>query len=307
MAYDFAAIRELIDAAFGDEELCAFCFDHCPQVYEQFTVGQTKGARVRMLVDHARRHGLVDQFLAEVERANPHKYAEFAPRLKTAVPIPRPRIGCLVAAAGLVILVGIGVGLIALGLRGWDGTPSPPATEPAVVAPKPTPIPEPSLIPTPEPTPTSVYRSGLITYITEGEDGRCLHALRPDGTPATLVEGVVDVVVLAVSPDRDYLAIALSDEQELERSSDYLRFVGGEGLSLVVVSADGQESITVVQGEPLVSAAYTPSGELVVAVLGDSTITYTVTRADGSGPRELYYSHNVFVTPEAVEEAVEEP
>jgi hypothetical protein len=131
--------------------------------------------------------------------------------------------------------------------------------------------------------------------------------LQPDGTSATLVEGAVDAVVLAVSPHRDYLAIAQSDEGELARSSDYVRFIGGDGLSLAVVSADGQESTVVVKGVPWVSATYTPAGELVVAVLADSTITYTVTRVDGSDPRELYLSHNVFVTPEAVEEAVEEP
>jgi hypothetical protein len=152
-----------------------------------------------------------------------------------------------------------------------------------------------------------IYQSGLITYISQDEGERRLYALQPDGTPTTLVEGAVDAVVLAVSPDRDYLAIARSDEVELARSSDHLRFIGGEGLSLVVVSADGQESTTVVDGVPLVSATYTPAGELVVAVLGDSTITYTVTRVDGSGARELYHSHNVFVTPEAEEEAVEEP
>jgi hypothetical protein len=295
MPHDFAAIRELVDAAFGDEDLSAFCCDHCPRVYEQFTAGQTKGARVRMLVDYARRHGLVDQLLAEVERANPHKYAEFAPRLKTAVPVPRPRIGCLVAAVGMVLLVGIGVGLVALGIKGRDGTPSPRLTEPAVAK------------PTPTPTPMPIYQSGLITYISQDEGERRLYALQPDGTPATLVEGAVDAVILAVSPHRDYLAIAQSDEVELTRSSDYLRFIGGEGLSLVVVSADGQESTTVVEGVPLVSATYTPGGELVVAVLADSTITYTVTRVDGSGARELHRSHNVFVTPEAVEEAVEEP
>ena len=293
MAYNFAAIRELVDAAFGDEDLSEFCFDHFPRVYEQFTAGQTKGARVRMLVGYARRHGLVDQLLAEVERANPHKYAEFEPRLKATVPVPRPRIGCLAAAVGMVLLVGVGVGLVALGIKGWDGTPSPRPTESAVAAPK--------------PTPTHIYRSGLITYITQDGDERRLHALQPDGTSATLVEGAADVVVLAVSPDRGYLAIARSDGEEFGGRSKYVRFIGGEGLSLVVVSADGLESTTVVDNVPFLSATYTPSGELVVAVLGDSTITYTVTRVDGSGPRELYLSHNVFETSEPVVEPVEEP
>ena len=288
MAYNFVAIREMVDAAFGDEDLSEFCFDHCPRVYEQFTAGQTKGARVRMLVDYARRRGLVDRLLAEVERANPHKYAEFAPRLNTAVPIPRPRVRWPVVGAAVVLVAVIGGGLIALGIKGWDGTPSPRPTEPVVA------------------TATPIYRSGLITYITKGEDGKRLHALQPDGTSATLVKGAVDAVVLAVSPHRDYLAIAQSDEAKLERSSNYPRFIGGEGLSLVVVSVDAQKSITVVEGVPLVSATYTPVGELVVALLADSTITYTVTQVDGSDPRELYLSHNVVGTSAPVEEPVEE-
>ena len=35
MRYDLAAVRELVSAAFSDEELRTFCFDHYRVVYEQ--------------------------------------------------------------------------------------------------------------------------------------------------------------------------------------------------------------------------------------------------------------------------------
>ena len=55
MPYNLAAIRELVAAAFADEELRTFCFDHYRAVYEQFVAGQGKGARVLTLVEHADR------------------------------------------------------------------------------------------------------------------------------------------------------------------------------------------------------------------------------------------------------------
>ena len=46
MPYNLAAIRELLHAAFGDEDLVVFCADHFPAVRQQFTTGQTEGQRV---------------------------------------------------------------------------------------------------------------------------------------------------------------------------------------------------------------------------------------------------------------------
>ena len=86
MRYDLAAIRELVSAAFSDEELRTFCFDHYRAVYEQFAVGQSKGAWVLALVEHADKHGLLDNLLAQVKRANPHQYEVFESRICVQLP-----------------------------------------------------------------------------------------------------------------------------------------------------------------------------------------------------------------------------
>lgn len=85
MLYDLSVVRKLIAAALEDEDLNILCLDHFPAVYEQFTVGQTKGQRVQLLIDHARRNGLLDELLDKVRQANPYQYAEFEPRLE-AIP-----------------------------------------------------------------------------------------------------------------------------------------------------------------------------------------------------------------------------
>lgn len=75
-----AAIRELVDAAFNDEDLDMFCFDHFPEVRKNFAAGQTKGARVVMLVDYAQRYGHVEKLLRETKRLNPYQYGKYESR-----------------------------------------------------------------------------------------------------------------------------------------------------------------------------------------------------------------------------------
>ncbi|MDQ5825424.1 MAG: effector-associated domain EAD1-containing protein [Chloroflexota bacterium] len=82
-SYDFGEIRKLIIAALGDEELLDLSHDKFMEVYEQFTAGQSKGDRARMLLDYARRNNRVEELLARIQEANPNKYAEFEPKLQT--------------------------------------------------------------------------------------------------------------------------------------------------------------------------------------------------------------------------------
>ncbi|MDQ1301989.1 MAG: hypothetical protein QG637_1911 [Chloroflexota bacterium] len=77
MRYNLAVIRKLVSAAFSDEELKAFCFDHFSDVYQDFTAGQTLGQRVQLLLDFAVRQGQTPRLLAAVAQANPHQYGRF--------------------------------------------------------------------------------------------------------------------------------------------------------------------------------------------------------------------------------------
>ena len=47
--FNTAAVRELLMAAFSDEELATFCFDNFRQVYEEFATGMSRTQKVQLL------------------------------------------------------------------------------------------------------------------------------------------------------------------------------------------------------------------------------------------------------------------
>jgi len=54
-AFNTAAVRELLMAAFNDEELTTFCYDSYRPVCEQFATGMTRPQKVQILVEHCER------------------------------------------------------------------------------------------------------------------------------------------------------------------------------------------------------------------------------------------------------------
>jgi formylglycine-generating enzyme required for sulfatase activity len=77
MSFDLPAIRRLILRAFGDEELRTFCHDYFPDVYEQFTSGQTKGDRTLLLFEYARRYGQLGTLLDKIKVTNEYQYGQY--------------------------------------------------------------------------------------------------------------------------------------------------------------------------------------------------------------------------------------
>jgi hypothetical protein len=84
-AFNTVAVRELLMAAFGDEELTIFCYDYYRPVDEQFAVGMSRPQKVHILVEHCERHGQMEQLLAQVEQANRYQYGRFKDRLRNAL------------------------------------------------------------------------------------------------------------------------------------------------------------------------------------------------------------------------------
>jgi len=80
--WNTAVVRELLSAAFNDQEVTTLCFDHFRVVYEDFSSGMSKGDKIQRLLDHCERHDQVAQLVALVRDANPAQYARFAARLK---------------------------------------------------------------------------------------------------------------------------------------------------------------------------------------------------------------------------------
>jgi hypothetical protein len=89
--YDTAAIRDLLTAAFGDEELDTLCFDRFRPVFEAFSGGMSKTQKVQRLVEHCERRVSIERLLEVVRERNPAQYAHSEARLlQPAVPPPPP-------------------------------------------------------------------------------------------------------------------------------------------------------------------------------------------------------------------------
>ena len=77
---DTEMIRQLLAAAFSDEELTALCFDHFHPVYEAFGEGMTKPRKIQLLLEHCVRQVESDRLLSLVRERNPNQYNRFVAR-----------------------------------------------------------------------------------------------------------------------------------------------------------------------------------------------------------------------------------
>lgn len=82
--WNTAVVRELLAAAFSDEELTSFCFDHFRPIYDDFSVGMGKGQKVQRLLDYCVRQRQLERLLSLVADSNPAQYALYASRLTLA-------------------------------------------------------------------------------------------------------------------------------------------------------------------------------------------------------------------------------
>jgi hypothetical protein len=80
-AFDTAVVRELLIAAFSDEDLTTFCYDYFRPVYEEFAGGMSRTGKVQRLVEYCERKGRLPELLEGVERANPYQYGRYRGRL----------------------------------------------------------------------------------------------------------------------------------------------------------------------------------------------------------------------------------
>ena len=81
VTYSTPNIRQLLDAAFNDQELRILCADYFPEVYNNFAGGQTKSEHIGMLLDYVRRRNLFPELLASAKERNSAKYTEYELRL----------------------------------------------------------------------------------------------------------------------------------------------------------------------------------------------------------------------------------
>jgi hypothetical protein len=104
-------LRAALLSAFSDDELRALCFDHFRPVYEQITVGMTKGQIVQLLLDYcSRRPGALAALVSVIERERPGLLGPDALAGVTPQPLaPRERwpraLAAVLVVAGIVALV----------------------------------------------------------------------------------------------------------------------------------------------------------------------------------------------------------
>jgi len=80
--YNLEIVRELLGAAFSDEEIVTLAFDRFRRVYDDISGEMSKTKKIRLLVDWCNERVVLGELLAEVKRRNPNQYARFASRLK---------------------------------------------------------------------------------------------------------------------------------------------------------------------------------------------------------------------------------
>ena len=79
---DTGVIRQLLDAAFDDEELLTFAYDYFRPVYAEMRPGLSKRMRIQMLIESAERDNRLDYLLDQVARARPNEYRQFSKRFE---------------------------------------------------------------------------------------------------------------------------------------------------------------------------------------------------------------------------------
>lgn len=84
MEWNTAAIRDLVGAAFSDEEVTTLCFDHFRSVYEEFSSGMSKRDKIQRLLDYCERHDQLSKLVRLVKELNQAQYNRYASRLEQA-------------------------------------------------------------------------------------------------------------------------------------------------------------------------------------------------------------------------------
>jgi Effector-associated domain 7 len=78
MAYDISVIFKLIQECLSDDELQNLCLSYFPRVHNQFTTGQTKDHKIRLLVDYVSHHQEIPKLLEQIQKLNPTCHSQYA-------------------------------------------------------------------------------------------------------------------------------------------------------------------------------------------------------------------------------------
>ena len=75
-------VRELLIAAFDDNDLMTLCFDRFHPVYdEKFASGMSKSDKVQKLLEYCVRQGSLEDLVKLVRERNPYQYSMYVDRI----------------------------------------------------------------------------------------------------------------------------------------------------------------------------------------------------------------------------------
>ena len=79
---DTRAVRALLTDALSDEELTTLCFDYFRPVYDQFSAGMARTAKIQHLLEYVEKRQQVARLIELVEELNPAQAAAHRGRLR---------------------------------------------------------------------------------------------------------------------------------------------------------------------------------------------------------------------------------
>jgi hypothetical protein len=103
MSYNTEAIRKLLNSAFNDDDLAFFCFDHFRPVYDQFSSGMGRLAKIHLLIEYCDKQDEFDSLLTKVKEINPKQYDKFSCSIKDYAKTPKVEIGSEKSQARITI------------------------------------------------------------------------------------------------------------------------------------------------------------------------------------------------------------
>ncbi len=107
--YDMAVVRALLNDALSDEELTTLCFDYFRPVYDVFSAGMARTAKIQHLLEYVEKRQQVARLIEAVEGINAPQAAAYRDRLRggSAETSPQVRID---TGGGAVILGDVNTG-----------------------------------------------------------------------------------------------------------------------------------------------------------------------------------------------------
>ena len=75
--WDIEKVRALVQYGLTSEDVMSIAQNHFGKVYRNFSSGQNLGQRIRDLIEHAQRHGVMIELLIRIQEANPNGFANF--------------------------------------------------------------------------------------------------------------------------------------------------------------------------------------------------------------------------------------